>query len=401
MDSIDDLIAFLSSSPTPYHAVASATARLLAAGLRAARRARSLGVARRRPVLRGARGQRGRRLRRAPGRRRGLSHRRRAHRQPEPAPQAEARVHQRGLPAAWRRGVRRGAAQLVARSRSGARRSGAAARRGRAARDAARAARSPAAARAAAGHPPRSRGQREGPGAEPARAPGARAGAAEQRRGGRRRRSSPRPLGAQPRTRRARRPDAARHPGPGARRRARRAALLGAPGQPRDVPRRHPGDHRAGRERSRSLALRRCWPCSITRRSAARARRAPSRTSCRACSSACAAERSRVRRSRPRPARIAVPVGRHGPRRPPQLRVAPRAAPQAGAQRRAGAQGQRAAALRDERAHRGDRRGAVPGPRRSRCSSTSIAPTCRAAAPSGPSPPRCSACPRPTSATRC
>jgi aspartyl aminopeptidase len=32
MESLDDLIAFLSSSPTPYHAVASATARLLAAG---------------------------------------------------------------------------------------------------------------------------------------------------------------------------------------------------------------------------------------------------------------------------------------------------------------------------------------------------------------------------------
>jgi aspartyl aminopeptidase len=32
MDSLDDLITFLSSSPTPYHAVASATARLLAAG---------------------------------------------------------------------------------------------------------------------------------------------------------------------------------------------------------------------------------------------------------------------------------------------------------------------------------------------------------------------------------
>ena len=32
MDSIDDLIAYLGSSPTPYHAVASTTARLQAAG---------------------------------------------------------------------------------------------------------------------------------------------------------------------------------------------------------------------------------------------------------------------------------------------------------------------------------------------------------------------------------
>ena len=103
----------------------------------------------------------------------------------------------------------------------------------------------------------------------------------------------------------------------------------------------------------------------------------------------------------PRPRRLALRVGGHGPRGPPQLRGPPRSAPQAGAQRRTGDQDQRAAALRHERAQRPSVPSTLCAGRGSRSSTTLTAPICPAAAPSGRSLRRSSGSAPSTSATRC
>ena len=129
-----------------------------------------------------------------------------------------------------------------------------------------------------------------------------------------------------------------------------RVRVLGAPRQPRDVPR---GDRRALVEVApRPTATQRRSRCSTTKRSAATARRRGAAPFLAACSShrhVRAGGRAAFH-ARASPRSICV-SGRHGARGAPELRGPHETTPQAAlGQRRPGDQDQRAAALRDRRA---------------------------------------------------
>ena len=388
LEAARDLLAFIDASPSPFHACATAAERLEAAGFTERRRDRRL-ADRAGPPLRAPRREPGGvGHRRRPRPRRPVPHHRRPHRQPQPAGEAAARHRAGRLPAAGRGGLRRRAAQLLARPRP------------RAVRPRGRARRRAAPTSGSCASTARSSASRSWPSTSTARSAtnGLLLNAQQHL-------SPVWGLGDADAGRRSRAfvADAARASAPAdvlgwdlmahdltpehARRRRRRArsARRGST----TCARRGPGSRRSSRSAADGVAAppipvlvlfdheeigstsdRGAASTLLPARPRADRRRA----------------RRRPRRPPPGPGRLGLLLGRHGPRHPPELRRPPRARPPHRAQRRPGAQGQQQPALRHRRRQRRRVRARLRAGRRAAASATPTAATCRAAPPSGRSP---------------